>query len=87
MKSGIVLTKGNVEKIGLKGSFLQNVRFDGDKVKLEGEILDHQSGIEYILGLMISKKRGVIKALEEMIAKMPYAMRPALSAAAKKKST
>jgi acetate kinase len=66
MVSGVVLAKGIVEKIGLKGSFLKNERFDGDKVKLEGEILDHQSGIEYILGMMISKKRGVIKDLNEI---------------------
>ncbi len=64
--SGGVLAKGIVEKIGLKGSFLKNERFDGDKVKLEGEILDHQSGIEYLLGLLISEKRGVIKSLTEI---------------------
>ena len=62
----MVLAKGIVEKIGLKGSFLKNERFDGDKVKLEGEILDHQSGIEYLLGMMISEKRGVIKDLNEI---------------------
>jgi acetate kinase len=66
MVSAVVLAKGIVEKIGLKGSFLKNERFDGDKVKLEGEILDHQSGIEYILGMMISSKRGVIKDLNEI---------------------
>jgi len=66
MTSGVVLAKGIVEKIGLKGSFLKNERFDGDKVKLDGEILDHQSGIEYILGMMISKKRGVLKDLNEI---------------------
>lgn len=66
MASGLVLTKGIVEKIGLKGSFLKNERHDGDKVKLEGEILDHQTGIEYLLGMMISKKRGVIKSLNEI---------------------
>jgi acetate kinase len=66
MTSGVVLAKGIVEKIGLKGSFLKNERFDGDKVKLEGEILDHQSGIEYLLGLLISEKRGVIKDLNEI---------------------
>ena len=63
---GSVLAKGIVEKIGLKGSFLKNERFDGDKVKLEGEILDHQSGIEFLLGLLISEKRGVIKSLSEI---------------------
>lgn len=66
MVFGTVLAKGIVEKIGLKGSFLKNERFDGDKVKLEGEILDHQTGIEYLLGLMVSKKRGVIKSLNEI---------------------
>jgi acetate kinase len=66
MKSGLVLAKGIVEKIGLKGSFLKNERHDGNKVKLEGEILDHQSGIEFILGMMISKERGVLKSLDEI---------------------
>ncbi len=66
MTSGVVLAKGIVEKIGLKGSFLKNERFDGDKVKLDGEILDHQTGIEYLLGILISKKRGVIKDLKEI---------------------
>jgi acetate kinase len=66
MASGVVLAKGVVEKIGLKGSFLKNERFDGNKVKLEGEILDHQTGIEFILGMMISEKRGVIKGLNEI---------------------
>jgi acetate kinase len=66
MASGVVLAKGIVEKIGLKGSFLKNERFDGDKVKLEGEILDHQTGIEYLLGILVSEKRGVIKKLTEI---------------------
>jgi len=66
MSSGVVLAKGIVEKIGLKGSFLKNERFDGNKVKLEGEILDHQTGIEYLLGILISEKRGVIKSLNEI---------------------
>lgn len=66
MNTGVVLSKGIVEKIGLKGSFLKNERYDGDKVKLEGEILDHQTGIEYLLGMLISKKRGVIKDLKEI---------------------
>jgi len=66
MRNEEVLAKGIVEKIGLSGSFLKNSRNDGDEVKLEGEILDHQSGIEYILGILTSEKRGVIKSLEEI---------------------
>ncbi|NOZ46524.1 MAG: acetate kinase [Chlorobi bacterium] len=66
MKIKDVMSKGIVEKIGLKGSFLKNERNDGDKVRLEGEILDHQSGIEYILGLLTSKKHGCISNLNEI---------------------
>ncbi|MEA3496582.1 MAG: acetate kinase [Bacteroidota bacterium] len=66
MKNEEVLAKGVVEKIGLSGSFIKNERFDGDKVKLEGEILDHQKGIEYILGILTSKKRGCINDLSEI---------------------
>jgi acetate kinase len=66
MDNEAVLAKGIVEKIGLSGSFLKNKRHDGDEVKLEGEILDHQTGIEYILGVLTSDKRGVIKSLDEI---------------------
>jgi acetate kinase len=61
-----LLAKGSVEKIGMQGSFLQNTRDDGDEVQLVGEIVDHQAGIEYILGVLISKKHGSISALEDV---------------------
>jgi acetate kinase len=61
-----VLAKGVVEKIGLHGSFIRHERLDGDKVTLEGEIIDHQSGIEYILGVLSSDKHGSIKSFNEI---------------------
>ncbi len=61
-----VLAKGGVEKIGLKGSFLKHEKENGEKVLLEGEILDHQTGIDYILGVLSSKKHGCITNLEEI---------------------
>lgn len=61
-----VMAKGIVEKIGLHGSFLQNQRDDGDDVRLEGEIYDHQQGIEYILGILTSKKHGSLKSFEDI---------------------
>lgn len=66
MSTKEVLAIGVAEKIGLHGSFIKNERFDGDKVKLEGEIIDHQVAIEYILGMLISEKRGVIKSFDEI---------------------
>ncbi len=61
-----VLAKGVLEKVGMKGSKMKHKKQNGDKVSFEGEILDHQSGIEYILGVLISKKHGCIKKLEDI---------------------
>ncbi len=66
MKSKEALPQGGVEKIGLKGSFLKFPLSNGDKVVLEGEILEHQAGIEYILGVLTSEKYGCIKSLSEI---------------------
>lgn len=61
-----VIAKGGVEKVGLKGSFLKHEKENGEKVLLEGEIMDHATGIDYILGVMTSKRHGCIKSLEEI---------------------
>ena len=66
IKEKTVLAKGIVEKVGLKGSFLKNENQNGDKVKLEGEVIDHQIGIEYILGVLTSKEHGCIKSVNEI---------------------
>jgi acetate kinase len=61
-----VLAKGIVEKVGLKGSFLRHEKQNGEKVRLEGEVIDHQIGIEYILGTLISKEHGCLISLSEI---------------------
>jgi len=66
MEEHAVLAKGSVEKIGMLGSFLKNHRNDGDVVKLEGEIVDHQAGIEYMLGVLTSQDHGSLKSLEDI---------------------
>jgi len=60
------LAKGLADKIGLKGSVVKHEKLNGDKVHFEGEILDHQAGIEYILGIITSEKHGCIKSLKEI---------------------
>lgn len=66
MESKEVVAQGGIEKIGMKGSFLKLALPDGQKVMLEGEILEHRAGIEYILGVLLSEKYGCIKSLEEI---------------------
>ena len=61
-----VLIKGIIEKIGLKGSYMEYEKNGSEKVTFEGDILDHQIGIEYILGVLISEKHGCIKDLNEI---------------------
>ncbi len=66
MPHGDVIAKGLVDKIGLKGSIIKHTRQDGQVVVFKGEIIDHQSGIEYILGILKSEKHGCIKDLSEI---------------------
>lgn len=56
----VTLAKGVVDRIGMSGAVLSHTRYDGDNIKIAGEILDHQIGIEYVLGVMLSKNHGVI---------------------------
>lgn len=66
MPSANVLAKGLVDKIGLRGASIKHKRNDGAEVKVEGEILDHQSGIEYLLGLLVNPEYGSLKSLNEI---------------------
>lgn len=60
------LARGSVERIGMKGAILNYNRADGDKVKIAGEIVDHQAAIEYIIAILLSANHGVIKDRSEI---------------------
>ncbi|HEB84652.1 MAG TPA: acetate kinase, partial [Bacteroidetes bacterium] len=60
------LAKGVVERIGMKGAILSHMRADGHKVKIAGEIVDHQAAIEYIIAILLAPNHGVIKTREEI---------------------
>lgn len=55
------LARGSVERIGMSGATLKNVRYDGDEITIAGEIVDHIVAIEYILAVMLSRNHGVIE--------------------------
>jgi acetate kinase len=59
-ESRTALARGGVERIGMNGATLTNVRFDGDEIKIVGEIIDHGAAIEYILAVLLSRNHGVI---------------------------
>lgn len=61
-----VLAKGLIERIGSSSAILTHERFDGDKIKITGEILDHDLAIEYVIAVLLSKNHGVIKNKSEI---------------------
>ncbi len=62
----VSLARGSVERIGMSGAVLSNVRSDGDEIKITGDILDHTTAIEYILAVLLSKNHGVITTKDEI---------------------
>ncbi len=60
------LAAGLVERIGMSGASLKQVRFDGDKLHYVGEILDHTMAIENVLTVLMSRNHGVIKDRKEI---------------------
>jgi acetate kinase len=66
MTKKTTMAVGIAEKVGIKGSFVKLEKDNGEKVKFEGEIIDHQTGIEYILGILTSKKHGCLKSLNDI---------------------
>ncbi|HNX43059.1 MAG TPA: acetate kinase [Bacteroidales bacterium] len=66
MPSAEVAAKGLVDKIGLRGASIKHTRNDGTVLKLEGEILDHQAGIEHVLAILTDKKYGSVGDLREI---------------------
>jgi len=61
-----VLAKGIVERIGMTGAVLSQSRFDGDSIKIAGEILDHKAAIEYVIAILLSKNHGVIENISNI---------------------
>jgi acetate kinase len=66
MPSERVIAKGLVDKIGLKGSLIKHTKGKDKPVIIEGEILDHQQGVEFLLGIMISKEYGSIENISDI---------------------
>lgn len=61
-----VLAKGIVERIGSRGSLLKHTPHGRETVKVTGDILEHQTAIEYILNILLSPDHGVLKDRSEI---------------------
>lgn len=65
-KDRLVLAKGLIERIGSSSAILTHQRYDGDTIKITGEILDHDIAIEYVIAVLLSRNHGVIKDKSEI---------------------
>lgn len=66
VKDRLVLAKGIIDRVGMSDSVITHERYDGDKVKISAEVLDHQTAIEYVLAVLLSKNHGVIQDKSEI---------------------
>ncbi|MDP4277588.1 MAG: acetate kinase [Bacteroidota bacterium] len=66
MNTTTVMAQGGIEKIGLEGSFLKLTMSDGQKVIIDKNIPEHQTGVELILSVLTSKEYGCINSLSEI---------------------
>jgi acetate kinase len=66
MTANLVLAQGEIERIGLKGSFLRLTASDGQKVVINKDVPKHQIGVELILSVLTSKENGCLQSLKEI---------------------
>jgi len=66
MKEKTCLVKGNVQKINLIGSYIENENYKKVKIRFDREINDYQKGIEEILNIIKDPEYGAISDLAEI---------------------
>lgn len=65
METEEVLAKGNYERIGIGESFLTHT-VNGEKVKFENPVKNHDEAIQFVLDQLTSEQYGVIKDVKEI---------------------
>ncbi|MCC8144525.1 MAG: acetate kinase [Tannerellaceae bacterium] len=66
MDKNEVLAQGEVERLGLEGSFLKFTQPDGTKVVLEKDMPEHNVAIEFILSILTDETYGCIQSYNEI---------------------
>ncbi|MDP4121118.1 MAG: acetate kinase [Bacillota bacterium] len=63
-----VVAKGNVERIGIEGSFMKYQPGDGDKITVEKDLKNHKEAMKIVIDALLDPKTGVIKNVDEITA-------------------
>lgn len=68
MEDERVMAIGLCERIGIEGSRIKHAPYNKDKVIIEGNLINHQVAIQYVIDALISKEHGVIDSMAEISA-------------------
>jgi acetate kinase len=68
MSDESVLTKGNVERIGMESAILTHESTCKSDVREVSEILDHTAAVRKVLEMLVHKQHGVLASVEEISA-------------------
>ena len=61
-----VIAKGNVERIGIEGSFIKHKDANDNKSEFPGNITDHTEALKKVLDILVSPEHGSLQSLEEI---------------------
>ncbi|MDD3839655.1 MAG: acetate kinase [Clostridia bacterium] len=63
-----VISKGNVERIGIEGSILKHKTAENGEVEIEKDMKDHTEAMNQVIKMLVDKKHGAIKSMDEIAA-------------------
>ena len=66
MTNETLLVKGNVERIGIAGSFIKQKRADGKQYEVQKDLENHSQALQMVFDAITDKEAGVIKSLDEI---------------------
>ena len=66
MDNETMLVKGNVERIGIAGSFIKQKRPDGVTYEVSKDLENHSQALQMVFDAITDEKCGVIKSLDEI---------------------
>ena len=69
MNNEVILVKGNVERIGIDGSFIKQKREDGKAYEIQKNLANHSEALQLVFDAITDINCGVIKSLDEIWSK------------------
>ncbi len=66
MENETVMAKGLCERIGIENSSFEHKNFDGQKIKKEADMKNHEDAVKIVINNLLDENFGVIKDIKEI---------------------